>query len=58
MADQAHHRLDIHVCMLDPYTHSVIFVGYRQTVKTQIRRRKIAASDQGLNCLLTKFELK
>ena len=37
---------------INPCKHSVLFVGHRQTVQTQIRDN--AASDRGLHCLLTE----
>ena len=48
--------------LLDPpLKTSVLLMGYRQTVQTQIRPQN-AASDQGLHCLLTdnynKFWIK
>ena len=44
--------------MLNPYKPSVLFVGHRQTVQIQVRRRKNAASDQVLYCLLTECSIK
>ena len=38
--------------ILNPYKPSVLFMGHMQAVQTRIRRRR-AASDQGLRCLVT-----
>ena len=42
----------------DDIKPSVHFVGHRQIVQIQIRRRRNAASDQGLHCLLRNVLLK
>ena len=39
---------------LNPFKPSVLFVGHRQTVQTQIR----VYTDQGLHCLLTECSIK
>ena len=40
---------------LNPYKHSALFLGPRQTVQTQIRRRR---TDQGLHSLLTGISIR
>ena len=41
--------------MFNPYKHSVFFVEHRQTALTKLRHS--AASDQGLQCLLTECSI-
>ena len=45
------------VLNFDSYKHSVSFVRHRQTVRTQIRRCKIAAAEQGLHRMLTECSI-
>ena len=42
----------------NPYKPSVLFVGQRHAVQTQIKMLQNAISDQGLHCLLTECPIK
>ena len=49
----------IQICgSVNPYKPSILFVGHKKTMLTQITRRQNAASDQGRHCLLTECSIK
>ena len=58
--ETVHFFLLLHVCRLNPYKPSILFVGHRQTVETQIRRHitwhLIRVSTVCLQNVLLKFE--
>ena len=48
----------LEVTDIDPYKHSFLLIGHRQTVQSLIRRRMHdGTSDQDLHCLLTLYSI-